>query len=188
MYAVNGKTLTQLLHTFLLICCSFQYFTITFLIFVVVLIGGILGFVFREKVQTTMKQEMLSSLKFYGNKRTVTQSWDTTQERLKCCGVDNFRDWQLFGRIPESCCQETYGGQKKPCVDNPSQGTLYNQGCLHVTSTFIRDNASIVAGCSIFLTVLMVSHLNWNVNTINNNLLNFFSFLEWYSHVHCSGW
>lgn len=136
-------------------CMLLTYFTILFLVFVVVLIGGILGYVFREKVQTTMRQEMYSSLKFYGNRRQVSYSWDTTQERLKCCGVDSYRDWQLYGRIPESCCQETYGGQKKPCIDNPSPLTIYNQGCLHVTSSFIREHASIIAGCSIALAVLM---------------------------------
>ena len=86
------------------------------------LIGGILGFVFREKVSLTMRQEMKSSLKFYGNRQQVTQSWDITQERLRCCGVDNFRDW--VGRIPASCCQETYGGQRKPCQDEPSSQNM----------------------------------------------------------------
>lgn len=64
-------------------CMLLTYFTIIFLVFVVVLIGGVLGYVFREKVTHTMRQEMHSSLKFYGNRRPVTQSWDSTQERLK---------------------------------------------------------------------------------------------------------
>uniref|UniRef100_A0A336MEI8 Tetraspanin n=1 Tax=Culicoides sonorensis TaxID=179676 RepID=A0A336MEI8_CULSO len=137
-------------------CMLLTYFTIIFLVFVVVLIGGILGYVFREKVTHTMRQEMHSSLKFYGNRRPVTQSWDSTQERLKCCGVDSYRDWQLYGRIPESCCQETYGGQKKPCIDNPNPQTIYMNGCLHITTDYVREHASIIAGCSIALAVLMV--------------------------------
>jgi tetraspanin-11 len=137
-------------------CMILTYFTIIFLIFVVVVISGTLGFVFREKVQTTMRQEMHTSLKFYGNRRTVTQSWDTTQERLKCCGVDSYRDWQLYGRIPESCCQETYGGQKKPCISNPNPSTLYSQGCLYVTTEYLKEHASIIAGSSLALAVLMI--------------------------------
>jgi len=137
-------------------CMLLTYFTIIFLVFVVVLIGGILGYVFREKVSTTMRQEMFSSLKFYGNRRPVTQSWDNTQERLKCCGVDSYRDWQLYGRIPESCCQETFGGQKMPCVDNPNPKTLYHQGCLYITTEYVKEHASIIAGCSIALAILLI--------------------------------
>jgi tetraspanin-11 len=133
-----------------------QYFIIIFLLFVTMLIGGILGFVFREKVTQTMKQEMNSSLKLYGERYTITNAWDMTQERLKCCGVDSWRDWQKYGLLPESCCQETYGGQKKPCRDSPSALTLHSNGCLAVTTTYIRENAVIIGAAGITMAILMV--------------------------------
>lgn len=133
-----------------------QYFIIIFLLFVTMLIGGILGFVFREKVTQTMKQEMNSSLKLYGERYTITNAWDLTQERLKCCGVESWRDWQKYGLLPESCCQETYGGQKKPCRDAPSALTLHSNGCLAVTSTYIRENAVIIGAAGIAMAILMV--------------------------------
>jgi tetraspanin-11 len=133
-----------------------QYFIIIFLLFVTMLIGGILGFVFREKVTQTMKQEMTSSLKLYGERYTITNAWDLTQERLKCCGVDSWRDWQKYALLPESCCQETYGGQKKPCRDSPSALTLHSNGCLTVTSTYIRENAVIIGAAGITMAILMV--------------------------------
>lgn len=46
-----------------------QYFVFVFLIFVVLLVGSILGYVFREKVIQTMRQEMYASLPYYGNRR-----------------------------------------------------------------------------------------------------------------------
>lgn len=46
-----------------------QYFVFVFLVFVVMLVGAILGYVFREKVVQTMRQEMYSSLPLYGNRR-----------------------------------------------------------------------------------------------------------------------
>lgn len=120
------------------------------------LIGGILGYVFREKVSVTMRQEMYSSLKLYGNRRAVTQSWDQTQTRLKCCGVDSWRDWQSSGRIPESCCQETYGGQRKPCIDAPSPLTLYSNGCRVVASDFIKSHAAIIGGAGIVVAIFII--------------------------------
>uniref|UniRef100_U5EU03 Tetraspanin n=1 Tax=Corethrella appendiculata TaxID=1370023 RepID=U5EU03_9DIPT len=137
-------------------CMLLTYFIITFLIFVIMLIGGILGYVFREKVALTMRQEMYSSIKLYGNRRTVTQAWDTTQERLKCCGVEDWHDWQRYGQIPESCCQETYGGQRKPCREAPSALSLYNNGCLDVASKFIRDHAALIGASAIIVAILLI--------------------------------
>lgn len=45
------------------------------------LLGGILAYVFREKVELTMKQEMFSSIKLYDVRKQVTFAWDRTQTR-----------------------------------------------------------------------------------------------------------
>ena len=93
----------------------------------------------------------------YGSRRDITQAWDQTQERLQCCGVDTWHDWNRFGPIPESCCQEIFGGQRKECTLFPTITNLYSQGCLYVTSNFIRDHAAIIGGTSIAVAIIMVS-------------------------------
>lgn len=118
------------------------------------LIGGILGFVFREKVELTMKQEMYSSIKLYGQRRQVTDAWDTTQNRLKCCGVETFRDWQ--GKQPPSCCQEIDGVQRKPCQDNPTLSNVYGRGCYEAGSFFIRERAAHIGAAGIIVAILML--------------------------------
>jgi len=60
-----------------------QYFLLVLVIFVVMLVGGILGYVFREKVHDTMEQEMQASIRMYGQKRAVTRAWDATQDQVK---------------------------------------------------------------------------------------------------------
>lgn len=135
-------------------CMLLTYFILIFLIFVTMLIGGILGYVFREKVSTTMRQEMYSSMKMYGSRRQVTQSWDTTQDRLRCCGVEHWRDWQ--GKIPLSCCQEIFGGQRKPCQDNTSISNVYSKGCYEVGSRFIKEHAAIIGASGIGVAILML--------------------------------
>jgi tetraspanin-11 len=103
------------------------------------LIGGILAIVFREKVELTMKQEMFSSINLYGQRRQVTTAWDFTQSRLRCCGVETFRDWK--GKIPSTCCQEIDDVQRKPCQDHPTLSNVYARGCYEVGSQFIREQA-----------------------------------------------
>jgi tetraspanin-11 len=61
---------------------------IVFLIFVTMLVGGILGYVFREKVHTTMEQEMQSTVRSYSTNRAVKRAWDDTQERVGDVYVD----------------------------------------------------------------------------------------------------
>ncbi|ETN66467.1 tetraspanin-18 [Anopheles darlingi] len=134
-------------------CMLLTYFILVFLIFVTMLIGGILGYVFREKVSQTMGDEMRSSMSLYGGRRSITQAWDTTQERLKCCGVESFNDWR--GDIPRSCCQQTLDGYK-PCNESPSKENIHTNGCLHIASNYIRDNAAIIGGSGIAVAVLLV--------------------------------
>jgi tetraspanin-11 len=61
---------------------------IVFLIFVTMLVGGILGYVFREKVHTTMEQEMQSTVRTYSRNRAVMRAWDNTQERVGDVYID----------------------------------------------------------------------------------------------------
>lgn len=121
------------------------------------LIGGVLGYVFRERVEHTLRQEMRSSMALYGNRRDITMAWDMTQERLQCCGVDSWHDWNMYRLVPESCCMEIFGSQRQDCSLFPNINKPYSQGCLHVTSNFIREHAAIIGTAAITVAILMVS-------------------------------
>ncbi|CRL03801.1 CLUMA_CG016537, isoform A [Clunio marinus] len=131
------------------------YFILVFLVFVTTLIGGIICHVFREKVELTMRQSMTESIRLYQSRRQVTNAWDLTQTRLRCCGVTTFRDWS--GRIPRTCCQEISPNVYKPCEDNPTLINVHNDGCLDIGTRFIRDRAFIVgtSGIGLALTMLL---------------------------------
>lgn len=64
-------------------CALFQYFIILFLLFVTMLIGGVLGYVFREKLLNTVDREMKSSLRLYGDRKSIRDAWDTTQSTVR---------------------------------------------------------------------------------------------------------
>lgn len=117
------------------------------------LIGGILGFVFREKVEVTMKQEMQSSLKFYGTNRYYSKAWDITQDRLACCGIDSYWDWK--GRLPESCCKKTFN-DRTPCVSNPHPDNINRKPCYEEVKKYVRTNAAIIGSAGIVVALLMI--------------------------------
>lgn len=130
---------------------------LVFLIFVTMLVGGILGYVFRAKVSETLKNEMFGSMRFYGNYHPITQAWDETQQRLECCGVVSYRDWR--DKLPDSCCKEPVPGKQQRCqllYDRQNSFTLYQTGCLNVTAEFVKTHASIIGGAGIFVAMLMV--------------------------------
>lgn len=46
------------------------------------LIGGVLGYVFREKLLSTVDREMKSSIRLYDNRKSIRDAWDTTQSTV----------------------------------------------------------------------------------------------------------
>jgi tetraspanin-11 len=125
-----------------------------FLIFVTMLIGGILGFVFREKVEQTMRYEMTSTIKLYGTRRQVTHAWDLTQSRLRCCGVQGFQDWGR--KTPPTCCQEIDGIQRKPCQDYPTLSNTHNNGCYEIGLRFVQERAALMGTSGIIVAVFIL--------------------------------
>lgn len=60
----------------------FQYFIILFLLFVTMLIGGVLAYVFREKLVSTLEREMSNSMRVYDTRKVIKEAWDTTQSTV----------------------------------------------------------------------------------------------------------
>ncbi|XP_025421097.1 CD151 antigen [Sipha flava] len=140
-------------------CMLLTYFIILFIIFVVMLVGGILCYVFRQRVQTTMQQEMLRTIRFYGEDRSITRAWDDLQEGLHCCGVTTYDDWRQYktdGIIPSSCCKEI-NGKRQPCDKNfQASLQIYTSGCLNVTTAFMKDNATTVGTVGIAVSLFLI--------------------------------
>lgn len=116
------------------------------------LIGGILGFVFREKVEQTMKYEMTASIKLYGSRHQVTRAWDLTQSRLRCCGYNGYRDWNRH--TPSTCCQDIDGYSRKPCENNPVLSNTHNDGCYEVGLRFVQERAALMGTSGIIVAIL----------------------------------
>ena len=63
-------------------CMLLSFFVILFIIFVVMLVGGILGYIFRSEVDERMHTEMVNSVKTYKEDSKVTDAWDSVQRNV----------------------------------------------------------------------------------------------------------
>ncbi|KAJ2950392.1 hypothetical protein O0L34_g8636 [Tuta absoluta] len=135
-------------------CMLLTYYILVFIIFVVMLVGGILQFVFREKVLTSLDREMYAAVPYYGVKHEYTKAWDDTQTYLQCCGVRSYKDWN--DNVPESCCKEVYHGQRLDCRSSPNPTTMYTEGCLNKTVDFLREDAIYIGVVAVIVALIML--------------------------------
>ncbi|EAT43416.1 AAEL005136-PA [Aedes aegypti] len=133
---------------------KFLYFLIFFLLFVVLFLGTVLGYIFRDRATESFREILYDSMSLYGRRRMMTISWDMTQEELQCCGVESFVDWR--DRIPDSCCQDDYGGRKRPCQELQTSLTIFKDGCYDAVSKELLMNAGLLGVASVGLAFAMV--------------------------------
>ena len=70
-------------------CLLLTYTVFMLLLFVVMVVGGVLAYIFREQVKNTIRAEMIADLRNYNPlepESSVTRAWDETQSQLECCG------------------------------------------------------------------------------------------------------
>ena len=105
-------------------CLLLTYFVFMSLLFVILLVGSILSYIFREQVTNTIQAEMIADIRNYNPddpENTVTKAWDETQQQLSCCGLMTEQvslSWEMwrynkvlnptsqFEVVPRSCCIE----------------------------------------------------------------------------------
>ncbi|GAB6033247.1 hypothetical protein CHUAL_012849 [Chamberlinius hualienensis] len=155
-------------------CLLLSYFIILFLIFVILLIGGILGYVFKDKVKSSAKSTMISSITLdsWESDTELQRSWDTLQTTLKCCGVATtgklpYEAWEknsYFGgpnqpKVPDSCCIRNADGSYKnvaDCRQSPSNNTVYDHDCYLAAVDFIQGHALILGGVGVGISCQMI--------------------------------
>jgi len=158
-------------------CFVLTYFVVLLLFTVVLVIGGVLAYVFREQVEWTMRAEMLTELRRYNPATPTeasTQAWRLTQTELQCCGfmtnkVD--KPWQMWRYnkalnlsppsspestlLPASCCNSTR--QLGPC--NGGSTNLHTGDCLSLAVEYTRQHAATIGGAAMAISCLMVPGL-----------------------------
>lgn len=149
-------------------CMLLTYFIIVLLIFIILLIGGILGYVFKDKAQTTVHHAMMSAIKEYDSKSeelsSVTKAWDETQRAMKCCAIKNQDEWLKRNnefnsslKIPKSCCKiDPNTEETMECQARPTESNSYTEGCFLKATKFVEQHALILGGVGISVALIMV--------------------------------
>ncbi|KAF0311791.1 Tetraspanin-11 [Amphibalanus amphitrite] len=131
-------------------CMLLTYFIILLVLFVVLLVGGILGYVFNERVEDTITTTMMGELDSYSTRQSIKDAWDAAQLRMECCGVDRPSDWR--GRVipmPSSCCPP---GTALPCTEEYA----YRVGCKTRIKQFVKDHAVVLGGVGVGIACIML--------------------------------
>ncbi|XP_037086800.1 CD151 antigen-like [Pollicipes pollicipes] len=131
-------------------CMLLTYFIILLVLFVVLLVGGILGYVFNERVEDTITTKMTAELDEYSTKQGIKDAWDAAQSQMKCCGVDRPEDWK--GRVtplPASCCPK---GTAEPCTE----ANAFQIGCKGRIKEFVTAHATVIGGVGVGIACVML--------------------------------
>ncbi|XP_054497517.1 tetraspanin-6 isoform X1 [Agelaius tricolor] len=125
------------------------------LIFLIVLVAAIVGFVFRHEIKTSFESNLDLALKNYNATADPhSEAVDTIQRTLHCCGVQNYSDWErteYFSQkgIPSSCCKNPNDCSEEDLKDpNKAQLKVFVNGCFFLVTSTMESKMSVVAGIS----------------------------------------
>jgi len=161
-------------------CMLGTYFTLILAMFIVMVIGAVLGY--SGNLEKTIRDPLKQALGKYNDSATSAESnptgfaykeaWNQVQQELKCCGVDNVKDWagQEFQWSPASankplgCCYENQDGgvlnegDQKICREasqNPDSSEYYFRGCYTMIKDKIDSNQNTVVAVAVGVIVVM---------------------------------
>ncbi|XP_077005924.1 tetraspanin-1 [Tamandua tetradactyla] len=134
-------------------CALMMFFFILLLIFIAEVAAAVVALVY-----TTMAENFLTLLvvpaikKDYGSQVEFSQVWNTTMDGLKCCGFNNYTDFEdspsfvKSHAFPPYCCSNnTNSTANEPCTKKKAANDAV-KGCFEQLLHDIRTNAVVVGG------------------------------------------
>lgn len=118
-----------------------------FVTFVLEIVAGILGVVYRDDVESKLETVLNSTLVDYATSEPVRKSWDAVQNEFDCCGVTNYTDYALHGvtTLPDSCCPGS-------CTST----SPFMTGCYTKLVDWFDENYVVVGAIAIVLALLQI--------------------------------
>jgi len=145
-------------------CMMYTFGSLVALILIVEIGCTVTIFLFKDEVWVEVNNQLVTGLSKYGTNGSegTTESWDQLQTQFKCCGVQNYTDWENVEQfnstdsVPDSCCMKDNiivscgSGQ----LSNPTH--IYQEGCLTNLGEFIKENLIIVGIAGAAVVVLQL--------------------------------
>ncbi|KAK3095346.1 hypothetical protein FSP39_013509 [Pinctada imbricata] len=159
------------------------YYISMIVIFLALVVGAIVAFIFRDKVKeelTSLLQDNLITR--YQDDPDGQSTIDWIQENIQCCGVNSYKDWNrneyfnctndgrgnqspLACSVPHSCCKDqdsiTAGVPNILCGQSALKSTgdtsiIYTIGCIDGALVLAENSLPLVGGIVIGLAVPQV--------------------------------
>jgi len=150
------------------------YTAVSVLLLSVLVMGGVIAYVFRHQIETNMKAGLMSDLRRYnpgqpGDSSPITLSWDRTQARLECCGMKTIQvesAWQIWKynsavnpgvvaaqgvRVPPSCCKPGL-----PCGPENIPDNIWTEDCYVKGMQFLQEHSLIMGSVTLTAAITMV--------------------------------
>jgi len=152
-------------------CLIYSFATANFILFVMLLMGGVMGFVFRNKLihHIPLDLKMLTSMReLYGDadNKALTQAWDDLQRNFHCCSVNETNDytiwktskWYMHNKedpkplLPASCCVP--GREQECAVAAPS--SFYQDTCYMLLRTDLLTVMNVAAWLLVISSLILL--------------------------------
>ncbi|XP_030062310.1 tetraspanin-1 [Microcaecilia unicolor] len=158
-------------------CLLIIFFSIILIIFIAEVAAAVVALVYTSMAETLLQTLVGPVLKDdYGKKADVTQIWNSTMGDLKCCGFNNYTDFddsyyykENGNTYPKYCCKNT----TESCTAEHAHVSDV-QGCFKELISTLKQNAAVVGGvaagiCALELAAMVVSmylycHIDKGVN------------------------
>jgi len=162
------------------------YFVLLLLLFVVLVVAGILGYIFRAQIRDSLKPEMMYTVTKYDPNNPnlpVTAAWDNTQKQLQCCGLsvqESDAPWLIWrknmllnsgaadSRVPDSCCRvDAVSGAVAECVSpkgDVDDTRLYRRDCYDAGTEFLGRHALVIASVALAGAAVLTSGMVFSIS------------------------
>ncbi|VDN06993.1 unnamed protein product [Thelazia callipaeda] len=156
-------------------CFVYSYATASIVIFVMMFMGGVMGFVFRYQLQhkIPLHLKMLTSLReLYGlpEMEKVTFAWDELQSNFNCCGVNGTADLKIWKtskwfmrqketkqKLPLSCCAN---GLIEECLEtdlyHPNETVVHTKTCYMLLRSDLLHVMHLAAWLLVIASTVMI--------------------------------
>lgn len=119
--------------------------------------GALTAFFLQTELELYIVNDMLMTMHMYNRSEAIRTAWDTAQREFSCCGVTDFRNWEVVfndstSSLPDSCCVEERprNSCKREFLNqhNDTQtdvySNIYAQSCAEAVGKWLSDNLSII--------------------------------------------
>ncbi|CAM2119139.1 unnamed protein product [Caretta caretta] len=141
-------------------CLLIMFFSIVLIIFIAEIAAAVVALVYTSLAENILQTTVTPTLKNqYGKVTEVTQIWNTTMSKVKCCGLMNYTDFT------DSYYYKEHGDMYPPFCCN-SVNALCNEteahnsklpGCFQQLLNDVRKNAGVVGGVAVGICVLEIA-------------------------------